>query len=297
MDAFKSNEILRMQYGGNKAWQEFFTKESGTSFDSASIKERYDCEIGEEWKERLSSKVEDRDFDKAAFMNERAVILQKQAERASTPMGGLGSNTGSRSASPAKPSLPPGQKARNENYFAKMGQANASRPESLAPSQGGKYAGFGSASPEPQNNSALPSADDFSRDPVAALTKGFGWFSTAVAKQAKVVNESYIQPTAKQIAESDLAAQARAAALQASQGIQSSAKGAAESLNKFVEGQDGSLNGRRNVEPERKDFWDSFGAPAEEASRPSGLGTTAIKKGGGSGSAATKGKDDGWDDW
>ena len=188
-----------MQYGGNKAWQDFFTRESGTNFDGASIKDRYDCEVGEEWKERLSAKVEEREFDKAAFTKERAVILQKQAERASTPMGGLGSNTGSRSASPAKPAFPPGQKARNENYFAKMGQANASRPENVAPSQGGKYAGFGSAPPEPQNDPALPSADDFSKDPVAALTKGFGWFSTAVAKQAKVVNDNYIQPTAKQV--------------------------------------------------------------------------------------------------
>jgi ADP-ribosylation factor GTPase-activating protein 1 len=199
MDAFKQNEILRMQYGGNKAWQDFFTKESGSSFDSVSIKERYDCEVGEEWKERLTAKVEDREFDKSAFAKERAVILQKQAERASTPMGGMGSNTGSRSASPGKPALPPGQKTRNENYFAKMGQANASRSENLAPSQGGKYAGFGSAVPEPQTETAMPSADDFSKDPVAALTKGFGWFSTAVAKQAKVVNESYIQPTAKQV--------------------------------------------------------------------------------------------------
>jgi ADP-ribosylation factor GTPase-activating protein 1 len=201
MDAFKQNEILRMQYGGNKTWQDFFTRESRTNFDSASIKERYDCEVGEEYKERLTAKVEDREFDKAAFTKERAVMLQKQAERAATPMGGLGSNGNSRSASPAKPSLPAGQKARNENFFAKMGQANASRPENLAPSQGGKYAGFGSAPPEPQDtqHSALPSADEFSKDPVAALTKGFGWFSTAVAKQAKVVNDSYIQPTAKQV--------------------------------------------------------------------------------------------------
>ena len=102
-----------------------------------------------------------------------------------------------------------------------------------------------------------------------------------------------------QIAASDLAAQARAAALQAGQGIQSGAKGAAESLNKFVEGQENpAAGGRRNAEPERKDFWDSFGAPAEETSKPSGLGTSAIKKSSGGGpTTASKGKDDGWDDW
>ena len=95
---------------------------------------------------------------------------------------------------------PPGQKVRNENYFAKMGEANASRPADLAPSQGGKYAGFGSSAPEPQRpQGSIPSADEFQKDPLAALTKGFGWFSGVVAKQAKTVNESYIQPTAQQV--------------------------------------------------------------------------------------------------
>lgn len=64
-----------------------------------------------------------------------------------------------------------------------------------------------------------------------------------------------------------------------------------------MEGQDGAAGGQRNVEPERKDFWDSFGAPAEETLKPTGLGTSAIKKSSGGNSAAPKSKDDGWDDW
>jgi len=68
-----------------------------------------------------------------------------------------------------------------------MGEANASRPDGLAPSQGGKYAGFGSAPPEAQQQGGgLPTADEFSQNPIGALTKGFGWFTTTVSKQAKV---------------------------------------------------------------------------------------------------------------
>lgn len=37
------------------------------------------------------------------------------------------------------------------------------------------------------------------RDPVAALTKGFGWFTNTVGKTAKTVNEGYIQPTALKV--------------------------------------------------------------------------------------------------
>jgi len=212
MDAFKQNEILRMQHGGNKAWQDFYNKNATTPFDEATIKERYDCEVGEEWKERLAAQVEDREFDKATFLKERAAILQRQASRSATPAGfarnsggagGLGSKSGSRPASPAPVKtggIPAEQKAQNEAYFARMGEANAARPDNLPPNQGGKYGGFGSAPPEPlRQQGGMPTAEEFTKDPVAALTKGFGWFSATVGKQAKIVNDSYIQPTAKTV--------------------------------------------------------------------------------------------------
>jgi ADP-ribosylation factor GTPase-activating protein 1 len=219
MDAFKQNEISRMQNGGNKAWQDFYNQNSGTSFEESTIKERYDSEVGEEWKERLTAKVDGTEFDKAAWSKERATVLQKQASRSATPVGaagkkpmaGIGNGPASRSESPApapapgKAGLPPAQKAKNEAYFAKMGEANASRPDDLPPSQGGKFSGFGSAPAEPERPQAgMPSADEFQKDPVAALTKGFGWFSSVVGKQAKVVNDSYIQPTAKTVSSAKL---------------------------------------------------------------------------------------------
>ena len=80
---------------------------------------------------------------------------------------------------------------------------------------------------------------------------------------------------------------------------------------------------RSVVQPERMDFWDSFGAvePAEGKVKqsPSSIGTVAVKKGAGDGTGAAvplgsaaltsvaaagmatekkgKGRDDGWDDW
>jgi ADP-ribosylation factor GTPase-activating protein 1 len=70
----------------------------------------------------------------------------------------------------------------------------------LPPSQGGKYSGFGSAPPvKDQEGGKLPGFEDLQKDPVAALTKGFGWFTTTVGKTAKSVNEGYIQPTAAKV--------------------------------------------------------------------------------------------------
>lgn len=144
-------------------------------------------------------------------------MLQKQqASRSGTPAaGGARSNNaaisssggpGSRTVSPAPKGgrITAEQKAQNEAYFARMGDANASRPDNLPPSQGGKYGGFGSAMPEDRQagGGGMPTGDEFSKDPVAAITKGFGWFGGMVSKQAKMVNDSYIQPTAKNVGSS-----------------------------------------------------------------------------------------------
>jgi ADP-ribosylation factor GTPase-activating protein 1 len=374
MDAFKQNEILRMQHGGNKAWQDFYnanigSENGGKSFDDSGIKERYESDAGDEWKETLSAKVDEKDFDREAWKREREAYKAKAAAKASsrsqTPVGAgprraagaTGISSSSNPASRSESPLPPSQKERNEAYFSNLGATNASRPENLPPSQGGRYAGFGSSPPPPASSSSssmdpsqpapnqrnIPSPAEFQSDPVAALSKSFGWFTTSITRTAKTVNEGYIQPTAKNIAASDLAAQARAAALQAGTGIQSSAKSASESFNRFVDGQDQSSTrsstaagsaGAGRAEPERKDFWDTFGAPTATASgtgpeatnpKPSSIGTAAMKKGAGpgncSGSASNgpvtgggaaaaaaaappsssssggKAKEDGWDDW
>lgn len=221
MDAFKASEIERMRLGGNQGWKTFFeehedTQMRGISWDDATIAERYSGEVGEEWKERLSCKVEGREY----------VPGEKRRPSTSTPgppsktaspapgAGGIGkaaggqrggartgtplNNTNSRSQSPGRTS---GGKVKvDDAYFSKLGAENASRPDDVPPSQGGKYAGFGSTPmPTKANQGSIPNLDELQKDPMAALTKGFGWFTSTVTKTAKTVNDGYIQPTAKQV--------------------------------------------------------------------------------------------------
>ena len=214
MDAFKASEIERMRLGGNANWRAFFeehddTQMRGLSWDDATIAERYSGEVGDEWKERLSAKVEGRDYvpgekkeaakapSPAPTPTPHSAAL-KGAQRSGTPLGGTGghnSSTNSRTASPSR-----GKVKVDDKYFARLGADNASRPADLPPSQGGKYGGFGSSPmPPSQDNDALPGFDELQKDPVAALTKGFGWFTTTVSKTAKTVNSDYIQPTAKTV--------------------------------------------------------------------------------------------------
>ena len=198
MDSFKVGEVRRMEEGGNIAWRDFWVQhaEGGsgdkTVWDSTSIEDRYRNGVGDEYKERLSAKVEGRDYVPPKKVEKKKPV--NPGERSSSQASSI------RSGSPAM-GLVGGKKQQNEAYFAKLGNENATRSADLPPSQGGKFAGFGSAPPEPVkgNDGAMPGVDEFQKDPVAAITKGFGWFTATVGKGAKSINEGYIQPTAQKV--------------------------------------------------------------------------------------------------
>ncbi|GHJ86558.1 hypothetical protein NliqN6_2960 [Naganishia liquefaciens] len=94
----------------------------------------------------------------------------------------------------------------NEDFFAGLGEANAKRRDDVPPSQGGKYTGFGSAPDPPQSAGAVhhpsyalsshaaPSLDEFQTAPLAALTKSWGLFSSAVTSAGKEIHESVVKP-------------------------------------------------------------------------------------------------------
>ncbi|KAI2898595.1 hypothetical protein CBS11852_3529 [Aspergillus niger] len=303
MDAFKTSEILRMEHGGNEPWKAFFdshpiTQSEGRTFEDSTIKERYEGEVGEEWKERLAAKAEGREYVPGQPKPQQPKN-KEPTSRSSTPLAARGGSPASHDGVPEM-----SKKERNEAFFARLGNENSSRSESVPPSQGGKFTGFGGGMPvtnTPKSSgsgAAIPGFDDFQKDPMGALTKGFGWFATTVGKSAKTVNDSYIQPTAKTIAESDLAAQARIHAATLGQNMQHGVRGAADQFHRFVEGPDEAAAAaaarRGRVEPERKDFWDSFSSVAAQdshrrtASRSSAIGTAAMKTGpSGAGTSST----------
>lgn len=407
MDAFKGAEMARMDLGGNNAWKAFWDEREGRAglkWENVSLEERYSGEVGEEWKERLACRVEGREFTGVQKPPKRAQATAKTAPaRAASPGVGAGAGAGAGAASK--------RKEQNEAFFARMGGENAKRTADLPPSQGGKYSGFGSE-PAPSGagrgegageGGVLPGVDEFQKDPVAALTKGLGWFTTTVGRGAKTVNDGWIQPTAQkvrlvsylicfdqchvkpplppltpkctqlysvnriyaapnllplltqpslhfQIAQSDLQTQARLTAAALAQNIQTGTKGAAEQFNKFIEGgNDGSSSatggtttttragtgarrtggggGNAAVEPDRRDFWDSFGEEkvgtlmgggggsagkggpmtSKGGRGSSAIGTAAMKKGNNPPAGATPGvassggggakEDGGWEEW
>jgi ADP-ribosylation factor GTPase-activating protein 1 len=203
MDSFKGAELARMDAGGNKPFREFWENHEantleGRTWDDSTIRERYESDVGEEWKARLTAKVEGRDYVpgeekvNAPVKKTVAKVGSADGSRSGTPTGigprGAGmmksAAATSRSASPALGTMSMGKKTQNEAFFARKGQENMNRPDDLPPSEGGKFSGFGSdwQPPSRQATGAMPGADEFQKDPLAALTKGFGWFGGIVQK-------------------------------------------------------------------------------------------------------------------
>jgi ADP-ribosylation factor GTPase-activating protein 1 len=331
MDAFKLAEVRRMSLGGNAPYKAFFdehpsNKMIARDFESCTIAERYDSEAGEEWKERLTAKVEEREYVPGATKKDTPA---KKAAMGEMPTSS--SNSGRNTSQTQQGFGPESQKSKNEAYFATKGAENASRPADLAPSQGGKYAGFGS-SPAPSNSnnddmSSPPAIDDFQKDPVAALTKGFGWLGSSFAKQAAVVNKAYIQPGLSNLQSADLAAQAKQLGSTLGTNLQQTSRGLNQQINSFIDPEhqsatrtSGTRSGGPAAVPEKKDFWDSFGAdpagpPKEKKdfwddfaaageaktqqtqATPRNVGTSAMKASSSSRAGAKKEEDGTWGDW
>ena len=324
MDAFKLAEVERMKLGGNQPWKDFFNQHAsntlvGRDFESCTISERYDSEAGEEWKERLTARVEEREYVPGAAKK----TAPTRAATGVTPLASGRNTPLSRVQSSPQRSASPSQKARNEAYFASKGEQNASRPDHIPPSQGGKYAGFGS-SPTPASASdsspaaALPTGDDFQKDPVAALTKGFGWLSTSLTKQAATVNKAIIQPGLQSLEDGSLAATARTSALHAGSMVQQGARGMSSQFTRFVDPDAAGARADGRRPPEQKEFWDAFGqdpaGPPQEkkgfwdefaaagdqrmaAAKPSSIGTSAMKTNTAAGAGKKSDGADTWGEW
>ncbi|KAF2675482.1 ArfGap-domain-containing protein [Microthyrium microscopicum] len=289
MDAFKPAELARMTAGGNNAWKTFWenhdaVKLEDLNWDDCTIRERYEGDVGEEYKARLTAKVEGREYvageEKVNLPPKKVVEPQSLGgSRSGTPLGrrggagGLGGGVGSaggrtpRSASPALGTVSMGKKAQNEAFFARMGSENAGRPDDLPPSQGGKFTGFGSdpfPTAQRSEGGGIPGADEFQKDPLGALTKGFGWFGGMVQKG---VGEGM-----QRIAAADLQSHAKALGTTVtstvSSTLQTGGKVATDTLSRFVEG-DAVHHSQRTPnaggpEPEHQDFWDDFAATGEQ---------------------------------
>ncbi|KIJ69944.1 hypothetical protein HYDPIDRAFT_78480 [Hydnomerulius pinastri MD-312] len=233
MDTWQSEQIKRMQLGGNAPFKEFMQSyipaDQGGYRDGASSWDVYHCWAATQYREKLDYALAEKSWASSSPPAGQTTSGNASPARPSSAQG-LRKSRGSARSPPVtnspfnsspQPSPDPSrgdQKSANEAYFASLGQANAARSADLPPSQGGRYQGFGSTpSPPPPSqhpsfsltSAAAPSLTDFQENPAAALTKGWSLFSAVVAGASRVVNENVIQPGVERVMDPNLHASVR----------------------------------------------------------------------------------------
>lgn len=242
MDQFKPEEVLRMEKGGNDKCKAYFAEHNVDL--SLPIRAKFDNYVAEDYKEYLLCVIEGRDFVPKDHSNETLPTGQETIAQAN--------------------GVPVIDKSRNEDYFARLGSANEQRSDSLPPSQGGKYSGFGNT-PAPAASSRSGGAfsafsfNSLQEDPVGTLTKGWGLFSSTVAKSVSEVNETVIKPGFSHLQETDIGSEAKRAMAQFGQKMQETGKYGQETFQTFTkEVQEKGLNGTVD------NFFQGFGQRKKE---------------------------------
>ncbi|WVN87510.1 uncharacterized protein L203_102692 [Cryptococcus depauperatus CBS 7841] len=212
MDKWSDEQVKKMKLGGNERFKDFIENygPEGGYAPGMGIQEKYNSWAAAQYREKLVAECADppKAWSPSTPPPTSAPISRpssSQATRKSRAGAGSSLNT-SQSNSPSIPNDSPGfsQKASNEAFFERMGNSNATRPEHLPPSQGGKYTGFGST-PDLSNSSsshpshtlsshAAPTVNDFQDNPLKAITKGWGLFYSAVKSAGEEINKSVVQP-------------------------------------------------------------------------------------------------------
>jgi len=195
MDKWKDLELEKMKLGGNYNARIFFESQPDWSM-STPIQQRYNSRAAALYRDKISTIAEGRtwsietsrakDFQSGSFSRSSSVYnanssMENNSQRSvhnsvSTPnfeTDGYQSNR--QSADSAEYGGYQNFKDQKEAYFSKKQNENASRPDNLPPSQGGRYSGFG-------NSAYTPPARSSSVDVYDSLATGWSMFSVGASK-------------------------------------------------------------------------------------------------------------------
>jgi len=231
MDKWTDEQVKKMEMGGNKKAKEFFESQPDYS-SSMSLPDKYNSHFATLYREKLTAEVEGRSWTPSSAPVASTKRPSSSASVRSLNKTALGSQrTGSapslssaqRTRSPltneysaSSGGLSNNNKERNEEYFARLGNENDTRPDHLPPNQGGKYTGFGNPAFQSQApKKDIPDMNDIINDPMQALTKGWSLLSVAAVEGAKYAahgaeqftkyaNDNYVRPASQQLADPNL---------------------------------------------------------------------------------------------
>ncbi|OBZ85184.1 ADP-ribosylation factor GTPase-activating protein GCS1 [Choanephora cucurbitarum] len=237
MDKWFDDQLKKMELGGNQKAKAFFESQSDYT-PGMNMNEKYHSHFAELYREKLSAEAEGRPWTPTPSTRSKSSSgatrsgttrslntsnrLNADTHRSNSSLsfsGGFGSDSyNNNSNSSNSLNHQDTQKARNEQYFAKLGDANESRPEHLPPNQGGKFTGFGNPQFQDEydarRNGGSNGVDiqEIIQDPRIAIEKGWSLLSyvgKAAVDFGKYASDNYVKPAAAQLSDPNFRGQVR----------------------------------------------------------------------------------------
>jgi len=201
MDKWKDTELNKMKVGGNRNAKQFLDNQADWS-DTANMTSKYNSKAAALYKDKITTEAKGEIWSeetssarnhKSSYIGSGgsgSVSSSKNSYNGSSGGGmrnsnsysaGMSDNTGGGGGyQSGVPDFRSAEfKAQKEDFFSKKQAENAMRRDDLPPSQGGKYAGFGSSCNNPPARSY--STQDFVSNNLGSLTQSLSNFSLSSA--------------------------------------------------------------------------------------------------------------------
>lgn len=207
MDKWKDLELEKMKVGGNFNARTFLEDQPDWS-PSMGLQQRYNSRAAALYKDKIQALAEGRSWSietsKAKDHHSSSIPRSSSVYSASSSIESSSSSRGKGSFhnSTSTPNFDGGNynahaqdqiggyqqgfQDQKAAFFAKKQMENASRPENLPPSQGGKYAGFGNAAYNPPSRNS-------SDDVYNSLASGWSMLSMGASRFASRATESALK--------------------------------------------------------------------------------------------------------
>lgn len=194
MDAWNPDQLKKMQAGGNGKLNAFFQQHGVDK--AVDIKVKYNNRVAEVYRDKIRAEVEGRPFTAPA----PGSIKVDLSAAGPSPGGGAANGRGEYTMAQLQASA-----SSKDAFFERRKLENASKPEGLPPSQGGKYVGFGGGAGEDVSQllskgiqSLSVAAGSVGATAGEALRHGTAQVSTLLA-------EKHVAETAKELKEKSAA--------------------------------------------------------------------------------------------
>jgi len=255
MDKWKDLEIEKMRCGGNDRLNEYL--ESKPDYRPGwSIQEKYNTKSAALYRDKISTEAKGGKWNEAtssAQSYKPHTPVAGTAQHGSGGSGGPGGfgggggpggfgGGGGESEGTFGNGMSVSEMKKSTESFSKMQDANNSRPEGVKPSEGGKYAGFGSGGQAHQMSSG-------SDDILGTLSAGWSSFasgaSALASKAADKINEKVVAPTRDLMEDGNVLESLSAGISSAAQRAKDGASQLAEKLSSLDTGSSSSSGGMR----------------------------------------------------